>query len=115
MSAQGGRSRCWRSKQKIPSAFTHSHRPASSKEVETIATPASLFRRPRQALLHRIVMHIPQLLHAPRAGDKVQVVDAVGPMQPVWHDKPNGTGSIAARPCKQRKDVAPTVPVWGAS
>jgi hypothetical protein len=45
-----------------------------------------------------------------RAGDKVQVMGAVGPMQAAWHDKPNPTSSIAARPCKKRKDGAPNVP-----
>jgi hypothetical protein len=48
----------------------------------------------------------------------VQMMGAVSPMQAVWHDKPNSTGSIAARPfdklragsCKERKDGAPTVP-----
>jgi len=45
-----------------------------------------------------------------RAGDKVQVMGAVGAMQAAWHDTQNSTGSIAARPCKQRKDGAPSVP-----
>jgi hypothetical protein len=38
------------------------------------------------------------------------MMSAVGAMQSAWHDKPNRTGSIAARPCKKRKDGAPTVP-----
>src|SRR6202040_3447802 len=45
-----------------------------------------------------------------RASDKVQVMSTVGAMQAAWHDKPHGTSSIASRPCKVRKDGAPTVP-----
>src|SRR5439155_20048497 len=41
-------------------------------------------------------------------GDKVQVMRAVGAMQAARHDKQNSTGSIASRPCKERKDGAPT-------
>jgi len=37
-------------------------------------------------------------------------MSAVSAVQAAWHDKQNCTGSIAARPCKQRKDGAPTVP-----
>ena len=47
-----------------------------------------------------------------RATDKVQVMGAVGAMQATGHDKQNGTGSIATRPCKKRKDGAPSVPEW---
>jgi hypothetical protein len=35
---------------------------------------------------------------------------AVGAVQAVRYDKQNSTRSIAARPCKERKDGAPTVP-----
>ena len=38
----------------------------------------------------------------------MQVMSAVNPMQAAGHNKPHGTGSIAARPCKERKDGAPT-------
>jgi hypothetical protein len=44
-----------------------------------------------------------------RTSDKVQVMGSVGAMQAAWDDKQNSTGSIAARPCKKRKDGAPTV------
>ena|ERR1700722_5138075 len=45
-----------------------------------------------------------------RARDKVQVMSAIFPMQAARHDTPNSTGSIASRPCKKRKDGAPTHP-----
>ena len=45
-----------------------------------------------------------------RTGDKVQMMSPVGAMQAARHDKLNGTGSIPTRPCKNRKDGAPTVP-----
>ena len=40
-----------------------------------------------------------------RPGDKVQVMGAVSAMQAAWHDKPNSTAGIAARPCKRRKSL----------
>jgi hypothetical protein len=42
-------------------------------------------------------------------GDKVQVMRAVGAMQTAGHGKSHGIGSIDTRPCKKRKDEAPTV------
>jgi len=41
------------------------------------------------------------------AGDKVQVMRAVSAMQSARHEN-DGTDSIAAHPCKERKDGAPT-------
>jgi hypothetical protein len=45
-------------------------------------------------------------------GDKVQVMSAVTAMQPAGHDQQHGTGGTASRPCKKRKDGAPTVSKW---
>jgi hypothetical protein len=41
--------------------------------------------------------------------DKVQVMRTVSAMQAAGHDTPHGIGSIDTRPCKKRKDGAPTV------
>ena len=40
----------------------------------------------------------------------MQVMGTVSAMQAARHDKLHRTGSIAARPCKERKDGAPTAP-----
>ena len=41
--------------------------------------------------------------------DLAGTTNTVGAPFFAWHDKPHGTSSIAARPCKVRKDGAPTV------
>ena len=43
------------------------------------------------------------------AGDKVQVMSAVGAMQADGHNKPDGNKQHRTRPCKKRKDGAPAV------
>src|ERR1017187_4267156 len=43
-----------------------------------------------------------------RTGDKVQVMSAVVAMEAARHDEPYATSSIAAHPCKKRKDGAPS-------
>lgn len=45
-----------------------------------------------------------------RARDKVQVMRAVSAIQAAGHDKSHRSGSIDTRPCKKRKDGAPSVP-----
>jgi hypothetical protein len=42
-----------------------------------------------------------------RARDKVQLIGAVVAMQAARHDKRYAISSIAAHPCKKRKDGAP--------
>jgi len=42
-------------------------------------------------------------------GDKVQVMRTVSAMQAAGHGTSHGTGSSDTRPCKKRKDGAPTV------
>jgi len=48
-----------------------------------------------------------------RTGDKVQVVSAVSAMQSTRHET-HGTDGIASRPCKERKDGAPTFRIGNA-
>jgi hypothetical protein len=45
-----------------------------------------------------------------RTGDKVQMMRAVSAMQSARHEN-HGTDSISTRPCKERKDGAPTFQV----
>ena len=49
------------------------------------------------------------VLRVLREGRESRTLAALCPMQAAWRDKPNSTGSIAAHPCKKRKDGAPTV------
>ncbi len=85
--------------------FRHDH---ISHDYEAIAL-AGLFQNREEAVAAARSVEKRQSPIA-RAGDKVQVMGAVAAMQAAWHDEQNSTGSIATRPCKQRKSGAPTVP-----
>ena len=64
----------------------------SNTESNTVAAPCGT--QERQAAITR-------------TRDKVQVIGAVGSMQAARHDKHYAISSIAAHPCKKRKDGAP--------
>ena len=57
-------------------AFVHPHRPSFAQKIETITAPAPLLRRADQASLHRIAMHVPELLHAFLRRPYIEVVEA---------------------------------------
>ncbi len=50
--------------------------------------------------------------HPTRTRDKVQVIGAVEAMQAARRDEVYAISSIAAHPCKKRKDGAPHVRLW---
>ena len=57
-------------------SLIHPYRPRLVEKVETITAPSPLLRRPDQTSLHRVAMHVPQLLHALLRGPYVEVIGA---------------------------------------
>src|SRR5882762_8284669 len=51
-------------KRNLRPAFIHSHRPSFVQKIETVTAPKPFLRRACQTPLHRIALHIPQLLPA---------------------------------------------------
>ena len=63
-------------KRNLRPTLVDSHGPNLTEKIEAVTAPAPLFRRFDQPSLHRIAMHIPQLLEAlPRRPD-IKVVEA---------------------------------------
>ena len=60
----------------------HTHRSGFVKKIETIAAPSPLFRGLHQSSLHRVAMHVPQLLDAFFRRPHVEVVETCLPEGP---------------------------------
>src|SRR5271170_1769994 len=56
-------------------ALVHSHRSGFVQEIESITAPAPLLRHSRQSSLHRIAMHIAELLYALLRRPYVEIVE----------------------------------------
>jgi len=63
-------------KRNLSPTLIHAHRPRLVQKVEAITAPAPILRRRRQASLHRIAVHIPQLLHPLLFRPNIEVIEA---------------------------------------
>ena len=61
-------------KRNLTPPFIHPNRPRLVERIEPIATPQPLLRRRNQPTLHRVLMHVPQLLYFLLVRPNVEVV-----------------------------------------
>jgi hypothetical protein len=69
-------------KRNFAPAHVHLHQSSFAQSIEPVTAPAPLVRRFHQPAIHRIAMHIPQLLHTFFRGPHVEVVEASLPERP---------------------------------